>query len=124
MAKDDIRIQVKSLYLPDQSDPKARRFVFAYTIKIKNAGAEPAKLMSRHWKILDGNNQLEEVRGDGVIGEQPRLLPGGEFTYSSGAILKTPTGTMEGSYRFRTDDGRQFEAPIPLFALAMPGALH
>lgn len=124
MAKDDIRIKVKSLYLPAQSAPKAKRYVFAYTITIFNAGDEPAKLLTRHWKILDGNNQLEEVRGDGVIGEQPRLLPGGEFTYSSGAILKTPTGTMEGSYQFRTDDGRVFDAPIPLFALAMPEALH
>lgn len=112
------------MYLPAQSDPKAGRYVFAYTITIKNAGHEPAKLISRHWKILDGRNQLEEVRGEGVIGEQPRLLPGGEFTYSSGAVLKTPTGTMEGSYQFRTDEGRLFDAPIPLFALAVPSALH
>lgn len=124
MANHDIQIKVKTTYLPGQSDPKAKRFVFAYTIHIKNAGGEPAKLLRRHWKIVDGNNLQEEVRGDGVIGEQPRLAPGGEFTYSSGAILKTPTGTMEGSYTFRTDDGRTFEAPIALFVLAVPGALH
>ena len=124
MFSDVIQIQVKSTYLPNQSDPLAQRFVFAYTIHIINTGAEPAKLLNRHWKILDGNNVLEEVRGEGVIGEQPRLMPGGEFTYSSGAILKTSTGTMEGSYQFRTDAGRLFDAEIPLFVLAVPGALH
>ncbi|MDN3637242.1 Co2+/Mg2+ efflux protein ApaG [Simiduia curdlanivorans] len=124
MLPEDIHIKVKSLYLPAQSSPKQGRYVFAYTISIHNKGQQPAKLLTRHWKILDGRNKLEEVRGEGVIGEQPRLLPGAEFTYSSGAVLETPNGTMEGSYQFRTDEGELFDVAIPLFALTLPGALH
>lgn len=123
-AEHDILIQVKSLYIPGQSDPRANRYVFAYTISITNRGAVPAKLLSRYWQITDGRNKVEEVRGEGVIGEQPRLLPGANFTYSSGAVIETPFGTMEGAYQFRTDDGRLFDVPIPLFALTLPGALH
>lgn len=124
MLATDISIKVKSLYLPAQSAPKQGRYVFAYTICINNRGTEPAKLLSRHWQILDGRNRLEEVRGDGVVGEQPRLLPGGEFTYSSGAVLETPMGSMEGSYQFSTDSGELFDVSIPLFVLTMPGSLH
>lgn len=124
MLPSDIRINVKSLYLPAQSSPKQGRYVFAYTINIQNLGDQPAKLLTRHWKILDAKNKLEEVRGDGVIGEQPRLLPGAEFTYSSGAVLETSAGTMEGSYQFTTDSGEKFDVEIPLFVLMLPGALH
>ena len=124
MLPSDIQIKVKSLYLPAQSSPKQGRYVFAYTINIRNLGDQPAKLLTRYWKILDAKNKLEEVRGDGVIGEQPRLLPGGEFTYSSGAVLETSAGTMEGSYQFTTDAGEKFDVDIPLFVLMLPGALH
>lgn len=119
-----IDIQVKTAYLTEHSEPAAGRFAFAYTITLRNSGKVPAQLISRHWKIIDGNDQLQEVKGIGVVGEQPRLLPEAEYTYSSGAILETATGTMEGSYHFCTDDGFEFEAPIPLFALLAPGAVH
>ena len=124
MLPEDISVKVKSLYLAAQSSPKQGRYVFAYTISIQNNGRQAAKLLTGHWKILDGRNKLEEVRGDGVVGEQPRLMPGAEFTYSSGAVLETPAGTMEGSYQFSTDTGELFDVDIPLFVLTLPGALH
>ena len=124
MLPEDISVKVKSLYLAAQSSPKQGRYVFAYTISIQNNGRQAAKLLTRHWKILDGRNKLEEVRGDGVVGEQPRLMPGAEFTYSSGAVLETRAGTMEGSYQFSTDTGELFDVDIPLFVLTLPGALH
>jgi ApaG protein len=119
-----IRVSVETSYLPEQSDPGSERYVFSYTITIHNAGDEAAKLLRRHWIITDANGKVQEVRGDGVVGEQPHLAPGQGFRYSSGAIRETPVGTMEGSYQMVTDAGSAFDAPIAPFRLAMPGILH
>ncbi|MHB1540663.1 MAG: Co2+/Mg2+ efflux protein ApaG [Steroidobacteraceae bacterium] len=119
-----IRIDVETSYLGEQSDPREQRYVFAYTITIRNEGGLSATLLTRHWIITDANGAVKEVRGDGVVGEQPRLEPGQGFRYSSGAILETPVGTMEGTYHMIDEQGQQFTAPIPLFRLAMPGILH
>ena len=119
-----ISIDVETIYLDDQSEPREQRYVFAYTITIRNEGEVPAKLLTRHWIITDANGRVQEVRGDGVVGEQPYLKPGQGFRYSSGAVLETPVGTMQGSYQMIADDGAQFDAPIPAFRLAMPGMLH
>ncbi len=119
-----IRIEVETSYLGEQSDPSEQRYVFAYTITIRNEGGSPATLLTRHWIITDANGAVKEVRGEGVVGEQPRLEPGQGFRYSSGAILETPVGTMEGSYQMVDEQGERFDAPIPLFRLAMPGILH
>jgi len=119
-----ISIDVETTYLDDQSEPREQRYVFAYTITIRNEGEVPAKLLARHWIITDANGRVQEVRGDGVVGEQPYLKPGQGFRYSSGAVLETPVGTMQGSYQMIADDGAQFDAPIPAFRLAMPGLLH
>jgi ApaG protein len=119
-----IRVSVETSYLPEQSDPGGERYVFSYTITIQNDGSEPAKLLRRHWIITDANGKVQEVRGDGVVGEQPHLAPGQGFRYSSGAILETPVGTMQGSYQMVTDEGDNFDAPIAPFRLAMPGILH
>jgi len=119
-----IRVDVDTSYLEDQSDPKERRYVFSYTITIRNEGSVPARLLTRHWIITDSNGKVQEVRGEGVVGEQPYLKPGQGFRYSSGAVLETPVGAMEGSYQMVADDGAQFNAPISPFRLAMPGMLH
>jgi ApaG protein len=119
-----IRIEVVTAFLKEQSTPEDGRYAFSYTITLRNDGEQPAKLLSRHWIITDANGKVEEVRGDGVVGEQPLLNPGQGFRYSSGAVLDTPVGTMQGSYRMRAADGQQFEAPIPTFRLAVPGLLH
>jgi ApaG protein len=119
-----IRVDVETSYVPDQSDPGGQRYVFSYTITILNEGSEPARLLRRHWLITDANGKVQEVRGDGVVGEQPHLQPGQGFRYSSGAILETPVGTMHGSYQMETDQGAHFDAPIAPFRLAMPGILH
>ncbi len=119
-----ISIDVETTYLDDQSEPREQRYVFAYTITIRNEGEVPAKLLTRHWIITDANGRVQEVRGDGVVGEQPYLKPGQGFRYSSGAVLETPVGTMQGSYQMIADDGAQFDAPIAAFRLAMPGMLH
>ena len=119
-----IRVDVETSYLDEQSDPHEGRYVFAYTITIRNDGQVPARLLSRHWVITDANGKVEEVRGDGVIGEQPYLKPGQGFRYSSGAVIETPVGTMQGSYQMLGDDGAQFDAPIEPFRLAMPGILQ
>jgi ApaG protein len=119
-----IRVDVDTSYLEDQSDPKERRYVFSYTITIRNEGKVPARLLTRHWIITDSNGKVQEVRGEGVVGEQPYLKPGQGFRYSSGAVLETPVGAMQGSYQMVADDGAQFDAPIPAFRLAMPGLLH
>ena len=119
-----IRIDVETSYLGEQSNPREQRYVFAYTITILNEGGQPATLLKRHWIITDANGGVKEVRGEGVVGEQPRLEPGQGFRYSSGAVLETPVGTMQGSYRMIDADGEPFEAPIPLFRLAMPGILQ
>ena len=119
-----IRVDVDTSYLADQSDPKDKRYVFSYTITIRNEGSVPARLLTRHWIITDSNGKVQEVRGDGVVGEQPYLKPGQGFRYSSGAVLETPVGAMEGSYQMVSDDGDHFDAPIAAFRLAMPGLLH
>ena len=119
-----IRIEVETSYLEEQSEPRELRYVFAYTITIRNEGRLPAKLLSRRWLITDANGKVQEVRGEGVVGEQPYLQPGQGFQYSSGAVLETPVGVMEGSYTMRADDGQEFDAPIAAFRLAMPGLLH
>ena len=119
-----IRIEVETAYLDEQSDPKERRYVFSYTITIRNEGSVPARLLTRHWVITDANGKVQEVRGDGVVGEQPHLKPGQGFRYSSGAVLETPVGAMQGSYQMVTDEGMQFDAPIAAFRLAMPGILQ
>lgn len=119
-----IRIEVETAYLDEQSDPSERRYVFSYTITIRNEGAVPARLMARHWVITDANGKVQEVRGDGVVGEQPHLKPGQGFRYSSAAVLETPVGAMQGSYEMVTDDGLRFDAPIAAFRLAMPGILQ
>ena len=120
----DIRIHVATNYIDDQSEPDADRYVFAYTITISNNGEVPATLMSRHWVITDANGKVQEVNGDGVVGEQPHLQPGERFRYSSGAVLETPVGAMQGLYRMETDTGSSFDAPIEPFTLAVPGLLH
>lgn len=119
---DGIRVSVSALYLPHQSSPDEGRFVFAYTVVIRNEGERTAQLRSRHWVITDGRGRIEEVRGDGVVGEQPVLQPGQEFHYTSGCVLATPRGTMHGSYQMRRQDGSTFEAEISPFVLAKPGA--
>jgi len=119
-----IGIQVVTDYVDDQSEPSSDRYVFAYTITITNNGDVPAKLISRHWIITDANGKVQEVSGDGVVGEQPYLNPGEEFRYSSGAVLETPVGAMQGLYRMEADNGVNFDAPIAPFTLAVPGVLH
>lgn len=119
-----IEVIAESLYLEDQSDIDEQRFVFAYHIRINNLSHEAVRLMGRHWIIIDADNQIQEVKGKGVIGEQPRLNPGESFEYSSGAILATPVGTMRGTYHMETDNGTLFEADIPEFLLSIPRALH
>ena len=117
---DGIRVRVQSLYLPDQSSPRDERYVFAYTITISNESARTAQLRTRHWIITDGRGSIEEVRGDGVVGEQPRLAPGQSFQYTSGCVLTTPVGTMHGTFRMWRDDGTYFDATIAQFSLASP----
>jgi ApaG protein len=115
-----IRVRVQSHYLAEQSSPREDHYVFAYTITISNEGPRAAQLRTRHWIITDGRGVVEEVRGDGVIGKQPRLLPGQSFQYTSGCVLTTPIGTMHGTYRMWHDDGSYFDAVIAPFSLALP----
>ena len=117
-------IQTQVNYLPDQSDEAGNRFVFSYTITITNLGQSPAKLISRHWIITDANNHVQEVRGQGVVGEQPLLKPSQSFEYTSGTVLTTQVGTMRGSYQMQSDDGKQFDVEIPQFVLSVPRVLH
>jgi ApaG protein len=124
MNKYEIVVEPVARYLADQSDEAAERYVFAYTITIRNAGSVAAKLLNRHWIITDGRNQVQEVRGAGVVGEQPHLAPGESFQYTSGAAIATPVGTMRGSYQMIADDGTHFDAPIPEFTLSIPRVLH
>lgn len=120
----EIRIHVATQYVDAQSEPDIDRYVFAYTITIENRSELPAQLLSRHWVITDANGKVQEVSGDGVVGQQPKLSPGETYRYSSGAVLETPVGAMQGRYRMQTDDGIDFYAPIPPFTLAVPGMLH
>jgi ApaG protein len=119
-----IDVQAQPHFIADQSDPDNARYVFSYTITIKNLGEVAAQLVSRHWIITDGNNEVQEVRGLGVIGEQPLLRPGESFQYTSGSVLTTAIGTMKGSYQMVAEDGTHFPAEIPEFVLASPHALH
>ena len=119
-----LHIAVETAYIAEQSVPKQNRYVFAYTITMTNKSAVPARLLSRHWLITDANNKVQEVVGEGVIGKQPHLRPEEQFRYTSGAILETPVGCMEGRYFMLADDGVEFEAPIPAFSLSTPGTLH
>jgi len=120
----EIRIEPVSTYVAEQSDPSRDQFVFSYTIRITNVGTVAAKLLSRHWIITDGEHRVQEVRGAGVIGQQPDLAPGESFEYTSGASLTTPVGTMRGSYQMVAEDGREFDAAIPPFTLSVPRTLH
>ena len=120
----EILIEVATDYIDEQSEPDSDRYVFAYTITITNNGNVPARLISRHWVITDANGKVQEVSGDGVVGEHPHLKPGEEFRYSSGAVLETPVGAMQGLYRMEADNGANFDAPIAPFTLAVPGLLH
>ena len=122
--KYQIEVQPMPQYIPDQSDPDNGRYVFTYTITIKNIGEIAAQLVSRHWIISDSNNEVQEVRGLGVVGKQPLLQPGEMFEYTSGSVLTTPIGTMKGSYQMVAEDGTHFSAEIPEFVLASPRALH
>lgn len=119
-----IDIQVVTRYLSDHSQPESQRYAFAYTVTLHNSGSIGARLLGRHWIITDGDGQVQEVRGDGVVGQQPHLQPGESHTYTSGTLLTTEVGSMHGSYQMLADDGTRFEAPIPPFRLAVPGALH
>ena len=119
-----IDIDVDTRFLDDQSAPEEDRYVFAYTIHILNRGKVPARLLGRHWVITDANGKVEEVIGEGVVGEQPWLRPGEGFEYTSGAVLETSLGTMRGSYDMLADDGTRFAAPIPAFTLTVPRTLH
>ncbi|MBK7534154.1 MAG: Co2+/Mg2+ efflux protein ApaG [Myxococcales bacterium] len=115
-----VRVTVRAQYLPEQSSPRADRYAFAYTVNISNEGTEPAQLRTRHWIITDGRGVIEEVRGDGVIGEQPNLHPGQSFQYTSGCVISTPVGTMQGTYRMWLQNGTYFDADIAPFSLASP----
>jgi len=120
----NIKVEVETQYVEEQSLPDQDHYVFAYTITIYNAGSIAARLLSRHWIITDANNKVQEVKGDGVVGEQPHLKPGERYRYTSGTMLETPVGTMRGSYQMVADDGVEFDAEIPVFTLSMPRTLH
>ena len=122
--KNNIIIEATPFFIAEQSVPEQNRYVFAYTISITNEGTVSAQLLQRHWLITDANGKIQEVRGEGVIGEQPYLKPGETFRYTSGAILETPVGIMQGHYIMRSDDGDDFNATIPQFTLSIPRVLH
>lgn len=119
-----IDVQVETRFVPDQSKPGDNRYVFAYTVTLRTAGEMPARLLTRRWMITDANGKVEEVTGEGVVGEQPWMRPGDDFEYTSGAVLETTHGMMEGTYTMVGDDGTQVEAPIPAFSLSVPRTLH
>jgi ApaG protein len=119
-----IDVRVVTSYMGDQSDPDTDRYVFSYTITIRNTGHEAARLLNRHWIITDANGKVEEVRGRGVVGEQPYLRPGEQFRYTSGTVLATPVGSMQGSYEMLANDGTRFDATIAPFSLAIPHRVH
>jgi len=120
----NIQVRVATAFIEGQSDADQNRYVFAYTITIHNTGNLPARLLTRHWIITDANGKVQEVRGEGVVGEQPHLQPGEGFQYTSGTMLETPVGTMRGSYQMLADDGTEFEAEIGAFTLSVPRVLH
>ncbi|MCU9949541.1 Co2+/Mg2+ efflux protein ApaG [Pseudomonas solani] len=119
-----VAVSVTTRFLPEQSQPEQNRFAFSYTVTIRNDGELPAKLVSRHWVITDGDGHVQEVRGAGVVGQQPLIEPGASHVYSSGTVMATRVGTMQGSYQMVAEDGKRFDAEIAPFRLAVPGALH
>ena len=123
-AHDRVDIEVETHYLDEQSDPENKRFVFSYFITITNGEAEPVQLLTRHWVITDGDHHVQEVEGQGVIGEQPMIQPGDSYSYTSGTVISTEVGSMTGYYGMRTAGGDHFRAPVPAFTLALPNALH
>lgn len=123
-ARYEFSVSVQPRFVPEQSDPERGRYLFAYTVTVRNTGEVAAQLISRHWIITDGEGRVHEVRGLGVVGEQPTLAPGEVFEYTSGCPLETPVGTMRGSYQCVAADGTRFDATIPEFVLSMPRALH
>lgn len=123
-SKNQIDIDVKTAFIPNQSEVDKQRYVFSYTVTIHNKGDEPARLLNRHWLITDANGKIQEVRGAGVVGEQPYLKPGESYQYTSGTILDTPVGSMQGEYEMTNDDGTRFLAPVEPFSLALPRSLH
>ena len=120
----NVAVSAESVYLAEQSDEDQSRYMFAYTVKITNNGSVAARLISRHWLITDSNKRVQEVRGDGVVGEQPNLKPGATYEYTSSAAIDTPVGTMRGSYQMVAEDGTRFDAVIPEFTLSIPRVLH
>jgi ApaG protein len=122
--KYEITVVADAAYLADQSDPSRNQYAFAYTITVTNTGSIPAQLLSRHWIITDSDHHVQEVKGLGVVGQQPRLKPGESFEYTSGASLPTAVGTMRGTYQMVAEDGHTFEADIPVFTLSVPRVLH
>lgn len=122
--KYEIDVSIRTAYLPDQSDEDADRHVFAYTITIANMGTVPAQLISRHWIVDNGDGTVQEVRGLGVVGEQPLLKPGDSFEYTSGTVIPTSVGSMKGSYQMAAEDGFHFDVTIPEFILSVPRILH
>lgn len=123
-SQNSIQVDVETRYIEEQSNPEQNSFVFAYTITIQNKGEQGARLLTRHWVITDSNNKIQEVRGDGVVGEQPSLKPGEQFVYTSGTMLETAVGTMKGSYQMIAEDGSEFDATIDEFVLSTPRVLH
>jgi ApaG protein len=119
-----IEVAVESKFAPRESDPGARRYVFAYTVTIAHRGGEPVRLLNRHWVITNANGERQEVRGRGVVGEQPRLEAGQSFKYTSAAIIETPVGAMQGDYEFESDGGARFLVPIQVFSLSVPNVVH
>jgi ApaG protein len=119
-----IEVNVKTRYIEEQSSPEDERYVFSYNVTLHNAGEIAAKLMTRHWIITDANGNVQEVHGEGVVGEKPYLRPGESYEYTSGTVLETPVGSMQGSYQMVTDNGLAFDAEIPAFTLALPHTLH
>jgi ApaG protein len=120
----NITVEVETSYIEGQSEPDDERYVFSYTITIRNEGGVPAQLISRHWLITDANGHTQEVRGEGVVGEQPNLKPGEGFQYTSGTMIATPVGSMRGEYQMVDENGDEFDAVIPTFTLAIPRTLH
>ena len=123
-AREKINVEVNTIYIESESSPNEDRYVFAYTVTIRNEGEVPAQLLTRHWVITDANGKVQEVQGEGVVGEKPYLKPGEGFQYTSGTMLETSMGTMGGSYQMISDEGRHFDAPIPEFLLSAPRTLH
>ncbi len=120
----DIEVLVTPTFLGEHADAQSGRYAFSYTITIRNNGAHSAQLLARRWVITDGDGKVQEVEGAGVVGEQPTIAPGEQYVYTSGVVLDTPVGTMEGHYRMLGENTSEFDAPIPRFRLAVPNTLH